>query len=204
MDSYIRAFRWASDRIVRNGDCGIVCYVSNAGWLRSTAGEGIRRAFVSEYNSIYVLDLRGNQRTQGEESRKEGGKVFGSGSRAPIAITMLVKNPNSDEHGVIHYVDVGDYKTRSEKLDFAANAATEDLEWTTLEPDSHGDWLNQRDESFYDLSPMGVIQGAKKTNRGLWTLWSMGNDTKRAAWVYNYSRKTLIKKCVSVSYPLCK
>ncbi|MBQ9000457.1 MAG: DEAD/DEAH box helicase family protein, partial [Eggerthellaceae bacterium] len=92
-DSYIRSFRWASDRI---GDRGIITFVSNAGWVRSEAASGMRKCLRDEFNSIYVFDLRGNQRTQGEQSRKEGGKIFGSGSRAPIAITTLIKNPDSD------------------------------------------------------------------------------------------------------------
>lgn len=189
MDSYIRAFRWASDRIIRKGDCGIVCYVSNAGWLRSAAAEGVRRAFVDEYNSIYVLDLRGNQRTQGEESRREGGKVFGSGSRAPIAITMLVKNPNSSEHGVVRYVDVGDYKTQHEKLDFTASAAVEEPKWTVLVPDSHGDWLNQRDSSFTNFAPLAVLDGSRKTQDGMISIWSKGLMTGRDAWSCSFSKR---------------
>ena len=183
-DSYIRAFRWASNRI---GNSGIICYVSNAGWLKSAAGDGVRRCFVDEFNSIYVLDLRGNQRTQGEESRKEGGKVFGSGSRAPIAITMLVKNPDSKEHGVIRYVDVGDYKTREEKLEYALEAARSEPEWVFLEPDAHGDWLNQRDDSFYHYAPMGLLDGKKKTKKGMFNFWSLGVVTARDSWVWNYS-----------------
>lgn len=182
MDSYIRAFRWASDRI---GDAGIVCYVSNAGWLRSAAGEGVRRCFVEEFNSIYVMDLRGNQRTQGEESRKEGGKVFGSGSRAPIAITMLVKNPDSKEHGVIRYVDVGDYKTREEKLEFAFNAVEKEPEWKILDPDAHGDWLNQRDDSFYTFAPMGLEK--YKEPQAMFVTWSAGLKTQRDPWCWGFS-----------------
>lgn len=182
MDSYIRSFRWASDRI---GDVGIICYVSNAGWLKSAAGEGVRRCFVEEFNSIYVMDLRGNQRTQGEESRKEGGKVFGSGSRAPIAITMLVKNPDSLEHGVIRYVDVGDYKTREEKLEYALKAATAEPRWQILTQDAHGDWLNQRDDSFYTFVPLGLEK--YRSPQGMFATWSAGLKTQRDPWCWGYS-----------------
>ena len=57
--------------------------------LDGNAQDGMRRCFEEEFTSIYVLNLRGNQRTSGELSRKEGGKIFGSGSRTPIAITSL-------------------------------------------------------------------------------------------------------------------
>ncbi|ATO39646.1 DEAD/DEAH box helicase family protein [Bifidobacterium pseudolongum] len=183
-DSYIRAFRWASDRIKEKG---IICFVSNGGWLTSASGAGVRRSFVEEFNSIYVYNLRGNQRTQGEESRKEGGKIFDSGSRATIAITMLVKNPASEEHGVIHYKDIGDYLSREEKLDILKNAVVEDPEWEILTPDEHGDWLNQRDDSYQNFIPMGVLKGGKKLGTGLFTMWSMGVATNRDAWVTDFS-----------------
>lgn len=188
-DHYIRAFRWASDRI---GDSGIVCFVSNGGWLTGAAGAGVRRRFKEEFNSIYVYNLRGNQRTQGEESRREGGKIFASGSRATIAITMLVKNPNSDENGAIHYHDIGDYLTRDEKLRILKEAVDHDPEWTTLDQDKHGDWLDQRDDSYLSFIPMGVQEGAKKLPTGLFSTWSAGVKTNRDAWCYN-SRRDVVE-----------
>lgn len=185
-DHYIRAFRWASDRILKDGnDSGIICFVSNGGWLTGASGAGVRRCLVKEFNSIYVYNLRGNQRTQGEESRKEGGKIFDSGSRATIAITMLVKNPNSKEHGVIHYKDIGDYLTREEKLSILKQTVDDDPEWTILSPDEHGDWLNQRDESYQNFIPMGL--GKYKEPLGLFATYSRGLGTYRDSWAWNFS-----------------
>lgn len=182
-DHYIRAFRWASDRI---GDSGIVCFVSNGGWLKGEASAGVRKCFVSEFNSIYVYNLRGNQRTQGEESRREGGKIFDSGSRATIAITMLVKNPTSPEHGAIHYCDIGDYLTREEKLKILTEAVEEGPDWADVHPDEHGDWLEKRDNSFAQFIPMGVQDGTRKLDSGLFSTWSQGVKTNRDAWCYNF------------------
>ena len=89
-DSYIKAFRWATDRIADNSDGGIVAFISNGSWLDGNAQDGFRACLESEFSDIYVLNLRGNQRTSGELSRKEGGKIFGGGSRTPITITILV------------------------------------------------------------------------------------------------------------------
>ncbi|MGH8997509.1 MAG: N-6 DNA methylase, partial [Acidimicrobiales bacterium] len=75
-DSYIRAIRWASDRI---GPEGIVCFVSNGGWLDANSADGLRTCLAGEFDAVYVFNLRGNQRTAGEQSRREGGKVFGAG-----------------------------------------------------------------------------------------------------------------------------
>lgn len=88
-DSYIKAFRWASDRLGKHG--GIIGFVTNGNWLDGNAQDGMRKCLEQEFSSIYVFNLRGNQRTSGELSRREGGKIFGSGSRTPIAITILVK-----------------------------------------------------------------------------------------------------------------
>ena len=181
-DSYIEAFRWVSNRI---GKEGIVSYVSNAGWLRSDAGAGVRRCFVEEFNSIYVFDLLGNQRTQGEESKRQGGKVFGSGSRAPIAITLLVKNPASSEHDVIHYFSVGEYKTQAEKLQTIASYIDKEPAWQTLTMDRHGDWLDKRDDSFYEMAPMRTV--STKPSQGLFAVSSNGLKTQRDAWCWGYS-----------------
>ena len=182
-DSYIRAFRWASDRI---GNRGIVSFVTNGGWLDGGSTDGFRKTLADEFSSIYVFNLRGNQYTQGEQSRKEGGKIFGSGSRAAIVITMLIKNPNSEERGVIHYHDIGDYLTREEKLAIIKDAAQDDaFEWDRIVPDRHGDWLNQRDDSWYDFAPLGIEKG--KEPHGIFINWSSGVKTNRDPWAVNYS-----------------
>jgi predicted helicase len=113
-DSYIRAIRWASDRIGKNG---VVGFVTNAGYLDSSSADGLRKCLGSEFGSIYVFNLRGNQRTSGEVSRKEGGKIFGGGSRAPIAIAILVKHIDANKSGEIYFHDIGDYLSRDEKLE---------------------------------------------------------------------------------------
>ena len=88
-DSYIRAIRWASDRI---GDAGIIGFVTNAGFVDASTTDGLRKCLNDEFSSLYVFHLRGNARTSGETRRKEKDNVFGMGSRAPIAISLLVKN----------------------------------------------------------------------------------------------------------------
>lgn len=188
-DSYIQAFRWASDRI---GERGVVAFVTNGGWLDAQAMAGFRKSLVEEFSSIYVFNLRGNQRTQGEQSRKEGGKIFGSGSRAPIAITMLVKNPSSAQHGAIYYHDIGDYLDRETKLSIVASAIDgEPFEWDSIQPDRHGDWLNQRDESWYEFAPLLL---EKKTQPlGIEAIGTPGFVTSRDAWLWNYSSSKVLQ-----------
>ena len=106
-DTYKMAIRWASDRI---GDRGVVALVTNGSWIDGNVDSGVRACLAEEFTTIYVMNLRGNQRTQGERSRQEGGKVFGQGSRAPVAITILIRNPDAEHDGCrILYHDIGDY-----------------------------------------------------------------------------------------------
>lgn len=193
-DSYVRAFRWASDRI---GEKGIVCFVTNAGWVDSAGGDGIRRAFVDEFNSIYVFHLRGDARTQGEQRRKEKDSVFGQGTRTPIAITMLVKNPDSAEHGVVHFKDIGDYLSREEKLRLVRVAAMEGIsDWRIVIPDDHGDWMNQRSEEYDDFVPLGLDKYSGKL--GLFATYSLGVCTNRDTWTYSFSKDSVKKHMASL------
>ncbi|MBQ9273457.1 MAG: DEAD/DEAH box helicase [Succinivibrio sp.] len=188
-DSYIRAFRWASDRI---GESGIIAFITNAGWIESQSADGLRKCFCEEFNSIYVYHLKGNQRTSGERSRQEGGKIFGEGSRAPVAMVFLIKNPASIEHGVVRFHAVADYLTREEKLAEVKEYGTilnPQLQLTMLTPDKHGDWLNQRDDSFGKFTSL-VLEG---NSFGIFNRGYPGVKTNRDVWIYNSSSQQLLK-----------
>ena len=193
-DSYIRAIRWGSDQLEKAGG-GVMAYVTNAGWLDGNAMDGMRKCLAAEFSKIYIFHLRGNQRTRGEESRREGGKIFGSGSRAPIAITVLIRNPNSAARGEIRFHDVGDYLEREQKLsiikDFGSiSGITEAQGWTMITPDESGDWLNHRDGSFEAFIPMGDKKN--KSDLKLFESFSLGIATNRDAWCYNASRAVVV------------
>ncbi|MCZ8166663.1 type ISP restriction/modification enzyme [Silanimonas sp.] len=189
-DSYVRAIRWASDRI---GDAGIIGFVTNAGFVDANTADGLRKCLADEFASLYIFHLRGNQRTSGETSRKEGGKIFGSGSRAPIAISLLVKNPKSSERGRVYFHDIGDYLTREQKLEriaeFKSVAGIDG--WRAIEPDAHGDWLKQRDDGFGRFIAIG--RKGDEAELTLFENFSNGVKTNRDAWAYNPSRKKLAK-----------
>ena len=107
-DSYIQAIRLASDRIHTGSNGGIVAFVTNGGFIDGDAAAGLRKCLLQEFHKVYCLNLRGDQRTAGEKSRREGGKLFGAGSRATVAILILVKQPGSvDGQGKLYYHDVG-------------------------------------------------------------------------------------------------
>ncbi|CAB0495274.1 helicase [Corynebacterium diphtheriae] len=191
-DSYLRAFRWATDRI---GDQGVVAFVSNGGWLDGNTGDGVRLSMQEDFTDLYVFNLRGNQRTAGELSRKEGGKVFGSGSRSTIAITIGVKDPEKTGFD-LHYRDIGDYLSAEEKLNIVNKNSLETLEWQEIVPNQWGDWLNQRSADFETWPVVGEKKG---NSTKFFEAFSAGLQTNRDAWVYSYSRTKLVGQVESMS-----
>ncbi|OOG49283.1 damage-inducible protein [Rhodanobacter sp. C06] len=186
-DSYIRAIRWASDRL---GNSGVIGFVTNAGWLDANTADGLRLCLAEEFSSVHVFHLRGNARTSGEQRRKEKDNVFGMGSRAPIAISLLVKNPHAKERGRIHFHDIGDYLSREDKLAKVAAfgsiaGISEANAWESITPDQHGDWLRQRDDSFGQFIPLGDKRG---NGLKLFDNFSQGVLTARDAWCYSASK----------------
>jgi predicted helicase len=191
-DSYIRAIRWASDRIAASGHGGVICYVTNGGYIDSNTADGLRKTLAEEFHAIYCFNLRGNQRTAGELSRKEGGKVFGQGSRSTVAILLLVKKPEPSAGATILYRDIGDYLTREKKLDIVAASVLDNIEWQQVIPNAEGDWINQRNTAFGAFTPIGAkVSADEKKPLTVFGTYSAGLKSNRDAWVYNYSRHAL-------------
>ncbi|MBD5311256.1 MAG: DEAD/DEAH box helicase [Bacteroides sp.] len=194
-DSYIKAFRWATDRIADNPDGGIVAFISNGSWLDGNAQDGFRACLEAEFTDIYFLNLRGNQRTSGELSRKEGGKIFGGGSRTPISITFLVKNPAKvGKKATIRYHDIGDYLTREQKLDLVKKFKSvhgRSIEWQTIEPTDRHDWINQRDGEFETLIPLTPEKKFDLSVQAVFSVNSNGAKTQRDSWAYNSSTRVV-------------
>lgn len=194
-DSYIRSIRWASDRV---GNAGIIGFVTNAGFVEANTADGLRKCLVDEFSSLYVFHLRGNARTSGETRRKEKDNVFGMGSRAPIAISLLAKNPNTSNHGQIFFYDIGDYLTREEKLEkiTAFGSVSGISDWQSITPDEHGDWLKQRDVGFEQFWAIGDKD--KTSSSAVFESYSRGVQTARDAWAYNASQTKLQRNMKSM------
>lgn len=208
-DSYIKAFRWASDRIASFKDGGIVAFISNGAWIDGNAQDGMRKCLEEEFSSIYVFNLRGNARTSGELRKKEAGCIFDQGSRTPIAITFLVKNPKHKGKAQIYYHDIGDYLSREQKLNIIrdfGSIASKKMEWKTIEPNDKYDWINQRDGLFDTLLVLGDKDN--KNNPQTWFVpyYSCGVKTQRDSWCYNFSldeEKRVIEKAIGFYNSQC-
>lgn len=191
-DTLIQSIRMASDLLK---DKGVVGFVVNGSFIDSKGADGFRKSVAKDFAHLYVLNLRGNQRTSGEVSRKEGGKIFDSGSRVTIAIIFFVKDA-SVKNSAIHYYDIGDYLKREEKLNRLSNFTDLDaIPFETIIPNAKGDWINQRDDAFDKLIPLK----RDKNSKSVFDINSGGVVTGRDPWVYNFSQKILtqsVQKCI--------
>jgi predicted helicase len=152
--------------------------------------DGLRKCLTDEYNHLYIFNLRGNARTQGEERRKEAGGVFGEGSRTPVVISIMVKDPAHTGSCELHYHDIGDYLNREDKLAIIENFGSIDgMEWQRLTPNAEGDWANQRDPAFDKF----VLIGDKESDdaQAIFGMYSQGLLSARDSWAYNTSRDGL-------------
>lgn len=153
-DSYLRAFRWASDRVISGAQGGVVAFVSNNSYLDSNMADGVRLSLGQEYHHIYVVNLRGNQKAG--DWRAEGGKVFGSGSQAGIAVTVLVRTAGDlpATGATIHYCQVEDGMDAAAKLRWLQEESQNEqrsVDWTQVTPNAFGDWLTQRSSDLEEL-----------------------------------------------------
>ena len=196
-DSYIRAIRWASDKI---DQYGVIGFITNAGWIDSNSADGLRKCMKDEFSNIYILNLRGAIRGKsGDAAKREGKNVFDI--MTGVAITIWVKNPRAKEQGKIYYYDIGDYLDRDEKLNSltkfkSINSLIKNSEFKTIIPDKYNDWLGQRNDEFYKHISLGDKKN--KNDICIFENYSNGLATNRDAWIYNFSRSKLEKNVSSM------
>ncbi len=194
-DTLIQSIYMASELLKEKGVLG---FVVNGSFIDSKSADGFRKCVAQEFSHLYVLNLRGNTRTSGETCKKEGGKIFDSGSRATIAIIFFVKD-TSVKNSTIHYHDIGDYLKREEKLNRLSNFTDLDaIKFETIIPNAKGDWINQRDDAFDKLIPLKRDKKLKIFDT-IFDLNSGGVVTNRDPWVYNFSPKILtqsVQTCI--------
>ncbi|GAW98314.1 type ISP restriction/modification enzyme [Secundilactobacillus mixtipabuli] len=183
-DSYIKAFRWASDRLGKNG---IIGFITNSGFIDKNAMDGVRGAMYGEFNYLYIINLRGSIRgRKGDLAKKEGGNVFDI--LAGVAISILVKDGSNNHH--IFYKDVGDYKTKSEKFKLLTDSKSIfGMKFTEVQPNENNDWVGQRDNIYQGFYPIAT----KKNSVGIFPQNALGVNTNRDSWVYGFSKESTLQ-----------
>ena len=192
-DSYIKAYRWATDRLSPE-EGGVIAFISNGAWIDGNSHDGFRASLEKEFDKIYVYNLRGNARTSGELRKREGDGIFGMGSRTPIAITLLVRYPEDrrSDKCQIFYHDIGDYLSREEKLRKITQAQSyRGLDWTQITPNEKHDWINQRDGLFDSLLSLAPEKKFDAKAKSVFFIYAIGVATNRDAWVTGFSKEQI-------------
>ena len=203
-DSYILAIRWALDRL--SGE-GVAAFITNAGFINGKSFDGLRKRLPQECSAVYVLNLRGNANTQGEQWHKEGGKIFGQRSRVPTAILLLEKQRNKKGVGTVYYHDIGNYLKREDKLKWLQENSLKNISWQVLKPNEQGDWLNLRNPDFCHYLPFGDVDVKRSVlkqstpqdclglpdsrSQSLFSVFTLGVCSNRDAWAWNFSAHSL-------------
>ena len=199
-DSYIKAFRWASDRLDKK-DGGVIGFITNSKWIEASGLDGMRKCLEKEFSSIYIFNLRGAIRGKvGDTAKKEGQNIFDI--MTGVAITILVKKPKaSDEAARICYHDIGDYLSRKEKLNIIRNMGDISnplMQWVTITPNEHGDWLNKRSEQFKLYTPLEPDKKFGKGNKSFFNVNGPAVASGRDSWVYNFSKQSVEKNMAAM------
>ena len=195
-DSYVRALRWASDRI---GERGVIAFVSNNSFVDGATADGVRLSLQEEFSQIFIYDLKGYAHTSGIRRQKEAGNVFGDETKTGIAITVLIKDPTHSSTAEVFYAEAEDYATRQEKLDQVKSfRSIEGISgadaFRSITPNEHGDWISTRDERFATFQEIGNkrLKG-KESTPAIFRQFSRGLETSRDAWCYNFSPSRMLK-----------
>ena len=182
-DTYVKALRWATNRLKQDG---VVAFVTNGSFIDSQSADGLRASLYNEFNHLFIFNLRGNALGQGDVRKKEGGNVFGSGTRTTVAVSLLVKD-NSDIHE-LHYYDIGDYLTQKEKLALITDFEDiSQLDWQEIIPDENNDWINRRDPHYLKYVS---ISGQSDSP---FILSTIGVNSDRDTWVIGFSKEKILE-----------
>lgn len=186
-DSYIRSIRWSLDRL---GERGVLGFVTNGGFIDGNFADGMRLALLEENADVYVLNLRGNALGAGERRKREGGNVFGGGTRTSVVVTLIVRDGSRAPASGLHYYDIGDALSQRAKLESVGILRrVTDVAWKELAPTIDGDWLSQRSNEFESFTPMGGRLPAGSDR--VFTQSTNGVVTNRDVWVSNWSADQL-------------
>ena len=191
-DPYVKAIRWASDRI---GEEGVVAFVTNNSFISDMAFDGVRKHLAEDFDAIYVLDLGGNVRKNPELSGTTH-NVFGI--QVGVSVNFFVKRQGSvSSQAEIFYARIDEFWRKEDKYRYLdSREHYRNIEWERITPDRRHTWLTEGLHTEFEIFiPIGTKEA--KVARGeatdvIFKTYSLGVRTNRDAWAYNYNRNTLV------------
>jgi len=193
-DMYARFIRWASDRLDQDG---VIAFVSNNSFLNARSYDGFRKIVAQEFNEIYIIDLKGDARTSGEQRRKEGGNVFSDQIRVGVAVYFFVRKKGT-KGCHIYYNAIGDYVKAEEKQAYLRENRFADLKFQPIHPDKNHNWINLSENDLDEFISLGSketkFSAPERTQKAIFKMFSLGVATNRDEWVYDDNADNLERK----------
>jgi len=199
-DPYVKAIRWATDRIKNEG---VVAFVTNSSFVDGITFDGMRKHLAEDFDKIYILDLGGNVR---ENPKLSGTTHNVFGIQVGVSINIFIKKDNTDTpHDVkIYYSRVDEFWRKEQKYDFL-NDKTHigNINWEEIQPDSKNNWLTKGMSLEFDsLIPMGTKEAKASKDPTVETIFktfSLGVATNRDRHVHNFHNQALISSVEKLS-----
>ena len=186
-DPYVKAIRWASDRIVEDG---VVAFITNDSFVDQIAFDGMRKNLQRDFSVIYVLDLGGNVRKNPKLSGTTH-NVFGI--KVGVSINLLVRSRRrNEEQKKIYYARLNEFWRKEEKYSFLERKQDcREITWEELHPDDQNNWITAGlADDFSSMMPLGSKQAKSADNPEqpvVFHLFSPGVLTARDEWLYGFT-----------------
>jgi predicted helicase len=174
-DAYVKAIRWATDRL---GAEGVVAFVNNSSFIDQIAFDGMRQHLEQDFQKIYVLDLGGNVRKNPKLSGTTH-NVFGI--QIGVSIEFFVRKADKKTPPTTIYFQALERGWRKEqRYDFLEKAADRTgIQWKQLQPDSKNTWLTaELREDFEHFLQLGNKGNVGKAD-AVFSMQTLGVSTNR-------------------------
>ncbi|TFH01790.1 MAG: hypothetical protein E4H13_03915 [Calditrichales bacterium] len=174
-DDYVKAIRWATDRLGTRQK-GLIALVCKNNFVDDLAFDGMRKYLEKEFDAVYVIDVY----------KKENNNYF-IGDKA---VLILVKNDRIHRPGIFYHRGSWDNFLQT-VLKKEVNLYKQ-FPWRSIKPDKQSTWLTEGLRKDFDaLMPIGTkISKAGKGN-AIFHIYGRGVSTSRDAWIYNFNREHL-------------
>ncbi|MCS4221406.1 type ISP restriction/modification enzyme [Salinibacter ruber] len=196
-DPYVRAIRWATDRV---GDEGIVAFVTNSSFVHKNSFDGVRKHLEKDFDEIYVLDCGGSIRKNPKLSGTTH-NVFGI--KVGVSINLFVKRDDSNSDCDIFYHRMGEWLRKEERYDVLDSAGNwRGIDWKKLEPNQRHTWLTDGVQGEFESYPSIGNKDARASSeepKAIFWNYSLGVSTNRDAYVYDFSSDDLLDRIEQIS-----
>ena len=189
-DMYARFFRWAMDRVDKNG---IVSFITNRSFIDSRTFDGFRKSIQDDFDYCYVVDtfsdVRANPKIAGTTHN-----VFGI--QTGVAMMFLIRKQERNENGCQIYYngEIEDEWRKEEKLKWIETKQFSEINFDNLKPQKNN-WINLSDNDWEELIPLCDKQvKLGKGEEAIFKLFSLGVVTARDEWVYDLNKNILNEK----------